>query len=70
MSRFQDFSYDGILYRRLAPKTHRFVTHARPIQLTIQALFDPEGGQSDILSQMEPVCPQEYKKYYTKPTAR
>ncbi len=34
-SRFQDFSYDGILYRRLVPKTHRFVTHAGPIRLTV-----------------------------------
>ena len=31
-----------------------------------KALFDPGGGQSDILSQMELVCPQEYKKYYGK----
>lgn len=34
-SRFQDFSYDGIPYRRLAPKTHHFVTHTGPIRLTV-----------------------------------
>ena len=33
-SRFKDFSYNGVLYRRVAPRTERFITNAGPVRLT------------------------------------